>query len=232
MSGEEVDQAVRQLDASDAGPAKRGSLAKLSGRVTTQSNGEVTVRAESQDTLMELWGVIRLVSGSPKTEAAGNVDGWCLPPKEIENAELFCAFGAGAEHQCLVSFHAPHRGAHGKRGKTRAVGALQEGSFDARGGTHVAFKDGTGAVVRGVILSMMLYIPPSRGTAKAVACGGQVVIFAFVFVAVRFTWQIVVLHGRLNLVPVLLAHRSCLLVRRRQSMRTRTSRWRDFLKQR
>ena len=75
----------------------------------------------------------------------------------------------------------------------------------------MAFKDGTGAVVRGVIMSMMLYIPPSRGTARAVACGEQMVIFAFVYVAVRFTWQIVVLHGRLNLVPVLLAHRSCLL---------------------
>ena len=182
---------------------------------------------------MWVWGVMRLVSGSPKTEAAGNVDGWLLPPKDIDSGELFCAFGAGAEHQCLVSFHAPHRGAqHGKRGKTRAVGALQEGSFDARGGSHVAFKDGTGAVVRGVIMSMMLYIPPSRGTARAVVCGEQMVIFAFVYVAVRFTWQIVVLHGRLNLVPVLLAHRSCLLVRRRQSMRTRTSRWRDFLKRR
>ena len=77
--------------------------------------------------------------------------------------------------------------------------------------TWRSIKDGTGAVVRGVIMSMMLYMPPSRGTAKAVACGGQVVIFAFVYVAVRFTWQIVVLHGRLNLVPVLLAHRSCLL---------------------
>jgi len=211
LSGEEVDLAVEQLDASEAGPAMRATLAKLSGRVTTESNGEVTVRAESQDTLMEFWGVVRIVSASVKTEAAGNVDGWCLHPKEIENAELFCAFGAGAEHQCLVSFRAPHRGAHGKPRKTRAVGALREGSFDARGGSHVAFKDGTGAVVRGVIMSMMLYIPPTRGTAKAVACGDQTVIFAFVYVAVRFTWQIVVLHGRLNLVPVLLAHRSAFL---------------------
>ena len=187
LSEEQVDLAVEQLEASEAGPAMRGSLAKLSGRVTTESNGEVTVRAESQDTLMEFWGAMRIVSGSKKMEAAGNVDGWCLPPKEIENAELFCAFGAGAEHQCLVSFGAPHRGAPGGHKRTRAVGALREGNFDARGGTHVAFKDGTGAVVRGVIMSMMLYIPPSRGTAKAVACGEQMVIFAFVYVAVRFT---------------------------------------------
>ena len=233
LSEEQVDAAVGQLEESDAGPAMRATLAGVSGRVTTQSNGKVTMRAESQDKYMWVWGVARLVSASPKTEAAGNVDGWLLPHKDIDSGELFCAFGTGAEHKCLVSFRAPHRGAqHGKRGKTRAVGALQEGSFDARGGSHVAFKDGTGAVVRGVIMSMMLYIPPSRGTAKAVACGEQMVIFAFVYVAVRFTWQIVVLHGRLNLVPVLLAHRSCLLVRRRQSMRTRTSRWRDFLKQR
>ena len=124
LSEEQVDLAVEQLEASEAGPAMRGSLAKLSGRVTTESNGEVTVRAESQDKLMEFWGAMRIVSGSPKTEAAGNVDGWCLPHKEIENAELFCAFGAGAEHQCLVSFHAPHRGAHGKPRNTRAVGRV------------------------------------------------------------------------------------------------------------
>ena len=143
LSEEQLDAAVGQLEEGNAGPAMRATLAAVSGKVTTQSNGKVTMRAESQDTLMWVWGVVRLVSASPKTEAAGNVDGWLLPHKDIDSGELFCAFGTGAEHKCLVSFQAPHRGAqHGKRGKTRAVGALQEGSFDARGGTHVAFKDG------------------------------------------------------------------------------------------
>ena len=216
LSEEQVEAAVGQLETSDAGPAMRATVAAVSGRVMTQSNGKVTMRAESQDPLFWMWGVCRLLTASPKTEAAGNVDGWLLPHKDIDSGELFCAFGTGAEHKCLASFQAPHRGACGRRGgKTRAVGALQEGTFDARGGTHVAFKDGNGAVVRGVIMSLMLYIPPTKGTARAVVCGEQMVIFAFVFVAVRFTWQIVVLHGRLNLVPVcspfLLAHRSCLL---------------------
>ena len=232
LSEEQSDAAVGQLEEGNAGPAMRATLAAVSGKVTTQSNGKVTMRAESQDEYMWVWGVCRLVSASPKTEVPGNVDGWRLPPKDIDSGEMFCAFGTGAEHKCLVSFQAPHRGACGRRGKTRGGGALEEGTFDARGGTHVAFKDGNGAVVRGVIMSLMLYIPPTKGTARAVVCGEQMVIFAFVYVAVRFTWQIVVLHGRLNLVPVLLAHRSCLLVRRRQSMRTRTSRWRDFLKRR
>ena len=49
LSEEQVDLAVEQLEASEAGPAMRGSLAKLSGRVTTESNLEVTMRAESQD---------------------------------------------------------------------------------------------------------------------------------------------------------------------------------------
>ena len=212
MSEEQVEAAVGQLETSDAGPAMRATVAAVSGRVMTQSNGKVTIRLESQDPLMELWGVCRLLTASPKSEAAGNFDGWRLPLKDIDSGELFCAFGTGAEHKCLASFQAPHRGACGRRGgKTRAVGALQEGTFDARGGTHVAFKDGNGAVVRGVIMSLMLYIPPTKGTARAVVCGEEMVIFAFVYVAVRFTWQIVVLHGRLNLVPVLLAHRSCLL---------------------
>ena len=109
LSDDQVDLAVEQLEESKAGPALRGTLAKLSGRVTTESNGEVTMRAESQDKYMEFWGVARMVSASPKTEPAGNVDGWCLPLKEMDNAELFCAFGAGAEHACLVSFQAPHR---------------------------------------------------------------------------------------------------------------------------
>ena len=211
LSEEQLDAAVGQLQEGNAGPAMRATLAAVSGKVTTQSNGKVTMRAESQDEYMWVWGVCRLVSASPKTEVPGNVDGWRLPAKDIDSGEMFCAFGTGAEHKCLVSFQAPHRGACGRRGKTRGGGALEEGTFDARGGTHVAFKDGNGAVVRGAVLAMMLYMPPSRGAAKAVACGGQVVIFAFVYVAVRFTWQIVVLHGRLNLVPVLLAHRSCLL---------------------
>ena len=100
LSGEEVDQAVEQLETSNLGPAMRGTLATVSGRVTTQSNGEVTVRAESQDTLMWLWGVCRLLTGTTKTEAAGNVDGWLLPEKDIDSGELFCAFGTGAEHKC------------------------------------------------------------------------------------------------------------------------------------
>ena len=215
LSEEQLDAAVGQLEEGNAGPAMRATLAAVSGKVTTQSNGKVTMRAESQDEYMWVWGVCRLVSASPKTEVPGNVDGWRLPPKDIDSGEMFCAFGTGAEHKCLVSFQAPHRGACGRRGKTRGGGALEEGTFDARGGTQVAFKDGNGAVVRGVIMSLMLYIPPTKGTARAVVCGEQMVIFAFVYVAVRFTWQIVVLHGRLNLVPVcspfLLAHRSCLL---------------------
>ena len=115
LSGEEVDAAVGQLETSDAGPAMRATLAAVSGRVTTQSNGKVTMRAESQDKYMWVWGVARLVSASTKTEAAGNVDGWLLPHKDIDSGELFCAFGAGAEHQCLVSFHAPHRAIPAKR---------------------------------------------------------------------------------------------------------------------
>ena len=82
LSGEEVDLAVDQLEESNAGPAMRATLTRVTGRLSVQSNGEVTMRAESQDRNMEIWGVVRVVSANPKKEAAGNVDGWRLPPNE------------------------------------------------------------------------------------------------------------------------------------------------------
>ena len=92
MSEEQVDLAVEQLEESNAGPAIRGTLAKVSGRLSDESNGVVTIRAESQDKNMEIWGVVRVVSANPKKEAAGNVDGWRLPPKDLDYGELLCAF--------------------------------------------------------------------------------------------------------------------------------------------
>ena len=65
MSGEEVDAAVEQLEGSNAGPAMRATLAAASGRVSTQSNGKVTMRAESQDPLFWVWGVILKSGTSP-----------------------------------------------------------------------------------------------------------------------------------------------------------------------
>ena len=110
LSEEQVDLAVEQLEESDAGPAMRATLTRVTGRLSVhESNGVVTMRAESQDRNMEIWGVVRLVSANPKKEESGHVDGWCLPTKDLEHGELFCAFGAGAEHPCLVSFGAPHR---------------------------------------------------------------------------------------------------------------------------
>ena len=43
LSGEEVDLAVDQLEESNAGPAIRGTLAKVSGRLSGETNGEVCV---------------------------------------------------------------------------------------------------------------------------------------------------------------------------------------------
>ena len=48
LSEEQLDLAVGQLEGINAGPALRATLAAASGRVSTQSNGKVTMRAESQ----------------------------------------------------------------------------------------------------------------------------------------------------------------------------------------
>ena len=56
----------------------------------------------------------------------------------------------------------------------------------------MAFKDNTGDVLRGVILAMSLYVPAGEGTSKADLSSAQTVVFAFVFVAVRMSWALVV----------------------------------------
>ena len=56
----------------------------------------------------------------------------------------------------------------------------------------MAFKDANGDALRGVIMAMSLYMPAKTSASQATNCGEQVVVFAFVFVAVRLTWQLVV----------------------------------------
>ena len=69
----------------------------------------------------------------------------------------------------------------------------------------MAFTDANGDVLRGVILTMSLYVP-SQGKNHAVLCGGQTVVFAFVFVAIRMSWAFVVTHRQSNPVPVVPIH--------------------------
>ena len=96
-------------------------------------------------------------------------------------------------------------GREGTRQRGQAVGL--QGRASARAGAHVAFKDSNGDVLRGVILTMSLYVP-SQGKCLAVACGGQTVLFAYVFVAIRMSWAMVVTNAspESNPVPVVPTH--------------------------
>ena len=64
FSEDQVDLAVEQLQESNAGPALRATLARVTGRLAVRFNGEVAIRAETQDMNMEIWGVVRVVSNA------------------------------------------------------------------------------------------------------------------------------------------------------------------------
>ena len=169
----------------------RATYAQLSIRLHEEGNGSVVMRTETADENIALWSVVRAVSNKPVMETDPRC-GWGLSNAQLSSAELFCAWGTGARVACLVNFELPRRS--GSDGTTRRRGTplVDPGATNARAGGHVAFKDANGDALRGVIMAMSLYLPAKTSASQATKCGGQVVVFAFVFVAVRLTWQLVV----------------------------------------
>ena len=182
------------------------TLAALAGRLVKDLNGALNMHAVIEDPLMAVWGVVRVLSSHPIPETGGGTDGWGLTTAQVEKGELFCAFGTGATASCVVHFELPRRPrvTVGQR-RPRGQAAALQNSTNARAGAHVAFTDANGDVLRGVILTMSLYVP-SQGKNHAVLCGGQTVVFAFVFVAIRMSWAFVVTHRPSNPVPVVPIH--------------------------
>ena len=176
------------------------TLAGLSSRLVTELSGALHMHAAIEDPMLALWAVVRVLSSGPIPEEPGGTEGWNLSPAQVAKGELFCVFGTGANASCVVNFEVsrrPRLASGPRRQRGQAVGL--QGRASARAGAHVAFKDSNGDVLRGVILTMSLYVP-SQGKCLAGACGGQTVLFAYVFVAIRMSWAMVVTH-RQNRTP-------------------------------
>ena len=148
----------------------------------------------SQSTRTQMLATLAGLSGRLVTELSGALHMHAAIEDEL------LAFGTGANASCVVNFEVSRRpriAGGPRRQRGQAVGL--QGRASARAGAHVAFKDSHGDVLRGVILTMSLYVP-SQGKCLAVACGGQTVLFAYVFVAIRMSWAMVVTH-RQNRTP-------------------------------
>lgn len=192
LTTDEVHGVADALVHDDTLSALRATWANVSGRLAEGSNGTVCMRTENQDPNVALWSAVRVVSNNPVLETHSRY-GWGLTAAQLTSAELFCGFGTGLRVTCLVNFVLPRRcGSDGTKRRPRGAPAVSPGPTNARAGGHVAFKDANGGALRGVIMTMSLYLPASRGASLATNCGDQVVVFAIVFVAVRLTWQLVV----------------------------------------
>ena len=223
---EQVNQVADAISDPGVRSSMLATLAAVSGRLTVALNGAVSMRTETDDGFLPLWSAVRVVSNTAVFEEAAKL-GWGLPKALVDTAELFCAFGTGEGVGCLVNFVLPRRSGYSGQRRSRGTPAMPTGTSHAQGGAHVAFKDENGDVLRGTVLTMSLYMPASKGGSKATICGEQVVVFAFVFVAVRMTWQLVVRLADQTLFHTLPTY-SFRFRWNRRCTSPRTSRWRAF----
>ena len=180
-----------------------GTFSGVSSRLVTVHNGAVLMHAETEDSEIVIWSVVRVVSEKEVFEKGGNCNGWGLTLQQVKKGELFLAFGQGAESNCLVSFELPRRAAVAGQKRQRGAHTGMQSRCLAKAGGLVAFKDANGDLLRGSILAFVLYVPPVKGKPKVDTMSSQTVVFAFVFVAVRMSAAFVVQQRQSSPVPLL-----------------------------
>ena len=203
FSDDLVDEVAQQVVGGTTRDQMLGTFSGVTGRLVTEHNGLVRMYAETEDPEIMLWSGVRVVSEKAVVEKGGNCCGWGLTLQQVNKGELFLAFGRGSESNCLVSFELPRRAAVAGQKRQRGAHTGMQGTCLAKAGGLVAFKDAEGDLLRGSILSFLLYVPPVKGKPKVDLMSGQTVVFAFVFVAVRMSAAFVVQQRQSNPVPLL-----------------------------
>ncbi len=118
---------------------------------------------------------------------------WKFQEGEIDQRELFCSFAPAVRARGLVgTFVVSSLLNTSGRNVRSATSKMLPTEYKMKMGSMVIFQDKNSDVLRGSILSLSMYIPPDGGEAKVTVCNGQMVIFAFVFVAVSACFRMVV----------------------------------------
>ena len=177
-------------------------------RVNTQTDGALRLHANMDDDQYYYEAVLRFCSKEDMFEPEGsNGDGWQMPQANYKSLEMWALFGPGHTGLCVAKFDVQFQEPVGKRsraGTSKTVGT----AYSIQTGSYVVFKDADGDVHRAIVLTLALYMPNTKQAPMTGACGGQVVIFAYVFDASAMEWYFVVIFCLLNPVPRLKLTRS------------------------
>lgn len=172
------------------------TLGRLRDRLKHATGGAVVMDALLDDKYTYHHAQIRLCSGNADREVQF-LTHFRLPAADMKNGELFCIVGPGAAGRALVvGFMVDMYMAAGPRQVRSASAMALTSQFVVDQGTFVVFEDVHGDVLRGVVLAVSLYIPPEKKAPKLAKWGGQVVLFAYVYIAVRLTYCVVVMAAQ------------------------------------
>ena len=223
-SAEEVERDVAEYSL----PAEvRVATNLILHRVNVQTGGVLTLVPHMESDQYYYDAIIRFCSMEDMCETGSFKDGWKMPQSHYKNLEVFCLFGTVSEQNIAAGIKVKNFMPVAKRtrdGNEKALGV----SFNIEAGSYVAYKGEGPYVLRAMVLNLALYMPNEKKTPMATACGGQVVVFAYVFNAFDMEWDIVVIvspfepRSTTSNSPVLP------LARRRRSTRRTTSQLRGF----
>ena len=180
----------------------------LALRVNDQTDGALRLHANMDDSQFYFEAILRFCSKEDMFEPKdADGDGWMMPQANYKSLEMFALFGPGSTSKCVAKFDVKLQVSVSKRSRAGASRALGI-SYGIQSGSYVVFKDASGVVHRATVLTLALYMPNTKQTPMTGACGGQVVVFAYVFDSSALEWYFVVVFCLLNPVPRLKLTRS------------------------
>ena len=188
MDTGEVEEAVE----AEMKEERRRAVKELSSRAFNASGSAVRLIIHPLDPEVE-WCLTLRFCDSSLNRKVDTVTLWKFQEGEIDEQELFCSFSPAVRARGLVgTFVVSSLLNTSGRNVRSATAKMLPTEYKMKMGSMVIFQDKNSDVLRGSILSMSMYIPPLEGEAKVTVCRGQMVIFAFVFVAVSACFRVVV----------------------------------------